>query len=178
MIEDHSIPGRHRFERLAGALASLKLRITFGAIAALALGIGLSTTLLVRQAEGATILAQSQRELTEAVRTATMPSQRVVDLQRALGATGAQPDEATLGDPARRGAFIESKPVLRGLFASVFVATPDGAVRTMADAAGVRHPALDVAERDYFTRTLAEQRPIVSEPLPSRVSAEVVLIFT
>lgn len=178
VIEEHSTPRPSRFKRLAGALASLKLRITFGAIAALALGIGLSTTLLVRQAERATILAQSQRELTEAVRTATMLSQRVVDLQRALGATAAQLDEATLTDPARLGAFIESKPVLRGLFATVFVATPDGLVRAIADPAGVRHPTLNLADRDYFSRTLAEQRPIVSEPLPSRVSAEPVLIFT
>ena len=57
MIEDHSNQRLRHVERLAGALASLKLRITFGAITALALGIGLSTTLLVRQAERATVLA-------------------------------------------------------------------------------------------------------------------------
>ena len=107
-----------------------------------------------------------------------MLSQRVVDLQRALGAAAAQLDEATLTDPARLGAFLESKPVLRGLFATLFVATPDGLVRALADPAGVRHPTLNLADRGYFSRTLGEQRPIVSEPLPSRVSAEPVLIFT
>ena len=178
MIEDQSNHRPRRFERLAGALASLKLRITVGAIAALVLGIGLTTALLVHQAERATITAQSQRELTQAASTAAALSQRVIALQRALGATAAQLDEATLADPARLAAFIESKPVLRGLFATVFAAGTDGIVHALADASGVRHPALKVADREYFVRTLAEQRPIVSEPMPGRVSSEPVLVFT
>ena len=178
MIEDHSIPRPRRFERLASALASLKLRITLGAIAALVLGIGLTTALLVRQAERATITAQSQRELTQAASTAAALSQRVIALQRALGAAAAQLDEGTLADPIRLAAFIESKPVLRGLFASVFAAGTDGIVNALADSAGVRHPILKIADRGYFVRTLAEQRPIISEPLPGRVSAEPVLVFT
>lgn len=178
MIEDHSTHRPGRSARLADALASLKLRITFGAIAALALGIGLTTALLVRQAERATITAQSQRELTQAVSTAAALSQRVVALQRALGATAAQLDETTLADPARLAAFIESKPVLRGMFASVFAAGTDGIVHTLADSTGVRRPTLKVADREYFVRTLAEQRPIISEPMPGRVSAEPVLVFT
>ena len=179
MIEDQSTHRPRRFERLAVAMASLRLRITLGAIAALALGIGLTTALLVQRAEHATIAAESHRELTEAARTAAQLSQRVIELQLALRATADQLDEATLTDPDRLSAFIKSKPVLRGMFATVFAATPDGAMRATANASGVRHPeGMNISDREYFARTLAEQRPIVSDPVPGRISAEPVVIFT
>ena len=178
MIEEHPAGRSRHIDRLFTALASLKLRITLGAVAALALGIGLTTALLVQQAERETLAANRHRELAEVVRTAGVLSQRVIDLQRALRATAAQLDPATLADEARLADFIESKPVLRGLFANVFAATPDGTMRVYADATGVRHPTVNVADREYFIRTLAGQRPIVSDAVPGRVSGEPVLIFT
>lgn len=167
-----------RRQRLAAACGSLKLRITLGAIAALVLGIGLITVLLVNRAERDTLTAQRQRELGESVRMASVLSRRVVELQRALQVAAAQVDEAALADDAALERFIKSKPVLRGLFANVFVASPEGQMRLFADEAGIRRPNVNIADRDYFRRTLAEGRPIVSEPIPGRVSGGPIVVFT
>lgn len=164
--------------RIASASGSLKLRITLGGIAALVLGIGLISVLLVNRAERDTLTAQRQRELGESVRMASVLSRRVVELQRALQVVAAQLDEATLADDAALERFIKSKPVLRGLFANVYVATPDGQMRLFADETGMRRPNLNISDRDYFRRTLAEGRPIVSEPIPGRVSGSPVVVFT
>jgi diguanylate cyclase len=165
-------------KRCAWARGSLKLRITLAGIAALVLGIVLITLLLVNRAERDTLAAQRQRELGESVRMASVLSRRVVELQRALQVVAAQLDEATLADDAALERFIKSKPVLRGLFANLYVATPNGQVRLYADEAGLRHPNLNIADRDYFRRTLAEGRPIVSEPIPGRVSGGPIVVFT
>lgn len=163
---------------LGAAFGSLKLRITLGAIAGLVLGVGLSTAGLVRQAERDTLSAQRYREMSEAVRTASVLSQHVVDLQRALVATAARLDPATLADRDRLAAFMESQPVLRGLFANLFAATTDGRMQVYADPSGVRHPEVNLADRAYFQRTISEQRAIVSEPVPGRVLSEPVIVFT
>ena len=73
------------------------------------------------------------------------------------------------GDPPDAG---------RGLFTDVFVTSTDGRVRAYADSQGVHTPAVDVSDRDYFRRTVTERRPLISEPLTSRILAEPVVVFT
>ena len=163
---------------LGATFGSLKLRITLAAIAGLVLGVGLSTAGLLRQAERDTLSAQHYREMTETVRTASVLSRRVIDLQVALQATAARIDAATLADNTRLAGFMESQPVLRGLFANLFATTPDGQMQLYADAAGLRRPAVNLHDREYFKRTVAEQRAIISEPVPGRVSSEPVIVFT
>ena len=163
---------------LASAFGSLKLRIGVGAIAALTLGIGLVTVLLVGQADTHTMAAQSQREQIDATHTADVLAQRAVDLQRALQVTAAQLDADILADDTRLAAFMEAKPVLRGMFSNMFAALADGRMRIFVDETGARRPTVNLADRDYFKRTLAEARPVISPPLPGRVSGEPVIIFT
>lgn len=159
-------------------LRSIKTRVTLCAVAVLTGSIVLTTLVLVREAERDTLATQRDRELREGVRTASILSRRVVELQRALANTAALLDPATLADESSLTAFIETKPVLRGLFSNVFAAGPDGRMLVLAEPAGVRHPQLNIANRDYFRSTISEQRAIVSEPLPGRLSNEPVVIFT
>jgi hypothetical protein len=51
-------------------------------------------------------------------------------------------------------------------------------MRIFVDETGTLHPQLNVADRDYFQRTVAEQRPIVSDPLQSRITGQTAIIFT
>ncbi|MDE2160484.1 MAG: hypothetical protein KGJ30_16335, partial [Burkholderiales bacterium] len=166
---------RRRLRALSG---SIKTRVTLAAVAALALGIGLTTLILVTAAERATLATERDRELQEGVRTAAILTHRVVDLQRALQATASTLDEPTLRDRVRLAAFMDSKPVLRGLFSSLFVAAPDGRLLTLVGADGARASRLSVSDRPYFTRTVAEQRPIVSEPVASRADGKPVVVLT
>jgi diguanylate cyclase (GGDEF)-like protein len=178
---NHSRPTRiepPRRRRLADALGSLKLRITAAAIAALVVCIGLTTALFVRQAEHDTLSAQRHRELDEAVRTASMLSTRVVELQRALHASADRLTAATLPNDTELAAMLESQPVLRSMFSILFVADANGRVRVLSDARGVRHPDMDLTRRRYFQRTLKEQRAIISEPLAAMLTGEPVVVLS
>lgn len=164
--------------RLGAAFASIKLRVTLAAIAAMALGVLLTAALLVRQAERDTLSAQRERELAEAVVSAKQLSARIVERQRALAASAVQFDASMLGDAVRLQHLLDNKPLLRGLFTEVFIAASDGQLRAWADANGVRTPGGNIGDREYFRRTLSEHRSIVSEPIVSRMSSEPMVVFT
>ncbi|TXC66556.1 hypothetical protein FSC37_14090 [Piscinibacter aquaticus] len=164
--------------RLTDIFGSIKLRLTLAAIAAMAIGVVLTTLLLVQRAERDMVERQRDQQLADVVNLARDLSIRVVERQEALRLSAPQLDAALLRDEARLRLFLDNKPLLRGQFANIFIAQPDGSVRVYADAAGVRRPDISLADRDYFRRTLAEQRPIVSEPVPGRVSGEPVVVFT
>lgn len=164
--------------RLVYALGSLKLRVTLSALAALVLGVGLTTLLLVRQAERDTLATQRDRELADTVHIATLLSRRVVERQKALSSSALQVDPAMLDDPARLAAFLDAKPLLRGQFSSVFVAGADGRIRMIADRSGTRRSDVSLADRDYFRRALDEQRGQIGEAVASRVSGEPVIVMT
>ena len=163
---------------LAYALRSLKVRVTLGVVVALVVGIGTIATALVNRAEHDTLRDQRQRELSDAARTADQVSNNVVGLQRDLEAVARRLDAATLADPSELDRLIRERPLLLLRFSSVFVTGRDGQVRVLADASGVQHPVLNVADRSYFRRTLTERRPIVSEPITSRVNGQLIIILT
>jgi hypothetical protein len=148
-----------------------KLRMTVAGVAALMLGIGVITLVLVQRAERD--MLADQRELQEAVRTASVLSSRGLELQRAE-----QLDEGTLRDAAALDRFFHDRVVLRHMFSHVIAATSDGEVRAYADRNGVRPMPINVADRAYFRQTLAEERPVISEVLPSRAVHEPVLVLT
>lgn len=169
---------KHWQRGLGALLASLKFRITLGVVAALALGIGMITMLMLQQAERNTLATQQQREVNEAVRAASMLSRRVVELQRALAATSGQLDAGLLAHPQRLTAFMATQPILLSLFANVFFVSPDGRMRLYVEPAGAREPGLDLSDRDYFQRTVAEGRSVVSGPISGRVAREPVIVIT
>ncbi|HSI60461.1 MAG TPA: diguanylate cyclase [Ideonella sp.] len=156
----------------------MKLQVTLGVISALALGIGIITMLLTHQAERDTLASQHQRELSESVRAASMLSRRVVELQRALRATASQLGPEIFDDDELLAAFFERQPVLLSLFASIFVTAPDGSMRLFVDATGHKHPQINLGDREYFKRSMAERRSVVSGPVPGRVSREPVIVVT
>lgn len=164
--------------RLRDGLASLKLRLTLGSIAALTLGISVITVLLVQRAEHDMLAGQHERELAETVRTASVLSARVVALQNALRVTSEQLDERRLHDPAALERFFNDRAVLRNMFRNMLAATPDGHVRIYADRDGMLPATFHLSDRDYFRQTLAEDRPIVSEARLTLAQHEPVIVLT
>jgi diguanylate cyclase (GGDEF)-like protein/PAS domain S-box-containing protein len=167
----------NRLARLENALGSLKARITMGGIMALVLGIGVITTILVGRTEHDLLQGQRQREMSEAVRTAGLLGHNVVQLQRVLQSVAEVLDEQTLGDPVRLKEFMRTRQVVRNFFANVYVATPDGDVQVMADENGIHLPSLNIGERGYFGRSIADIRPMVSEPLRGSLTGEPIIAF-
>ena len=165
-------------DRLALLSGSLKVRITAGFIASLVLAVGLTTLLLVDRAERDTLRDDTRRELGASVRTARELSRSVVEMQRALSLVAQQLDTVTLGNEPALIRFLAGQPVLRSLFSNVFVAALDGKLILVADDKGLRKPDYSVADRDYFKRTLAEGRAMISEPVVRRVTADPVVVLT
>ncbi len=165
-------------QRLRDALGSLKLRITLGGLAALVLGITLTSLLLVNRAERATLATEREHELAESVRTAALLSRRVVELQRALASLTPRLDVATLADTSALIRFAEGQPFLRSLFPMLSVADRQGRILLYANEKGIGPLDASVADREYFRRTLTEQRPQMSEAVRNRFSGEPVVVFT
>lgn len=161
------------------ALGSLKLRITVGGIAALMVGVGLTTALLVTRAERDTLNAQLVRESSKTVRTAGLLSRQLVELQRALASVAPQFSDIAADDRGAVLRILASQQVLRQMFSSIFAASADGQVLVSADAQQMYfRSSFDVADRDYFQRTLREKRSIISEVLPARGGGQPSIIFT
>lgn len=156
----------------------LKVRITAGFIASLVLAVGLITLVLVTRAERDTLRDETRRQLSATVRTAHELSRNMVELQRALSLVAQQLDNETLGNGAALIRFLDGKPVLRSMFSNVFVAGLDGQIMVVADEQGLRKPDYNVADRDYFQRTLTEGRAMISEPVVRRVTADPVVVLT
>ena len=156
---------------------TLKFRIAASGVLALALGIGLSTGLLLQRAERDTLLAVQADELSDALRSARVLSTRVREAQQALALAGAQLQEQQLDEPGALRAFLESKPVLRGQFDSVFIADPQGHLRMLWDAKGYQVPAVVVADRAYFRNAMEMGLPAVSELLTGRVNNQPLVIL-
>jgi diguanylate cyclase (GGDEF)-like protein len=164
--------------RLAGWLVSMKVRITLASIVCLALGISSITALVVTRAKQDLLDSQRQRELADSVRTADILSHRLVHLQRALQAASNQMKALGVADDTAYSRFLEKGPVLRGLFGGLFIIALDGQMRWLVDETGLRFVNLDLSKRLYVQETLRELRPVISEPLRSRVSGDWIIILT
>src|SRR5450756_956870 len=95
--------------RLRTFVHSLKFRLTLGAVAALAVGMGVVALLLVRQTERDTLASQREHQVSETVRTAQVLARRIFDLQRAL-----QVDDAPCQYLCRSHGFAHLMLALRG----------------------------------------------------------------
>jgi diguanylate cyclase (GGDEF)-like protein/PAS domain S-box-containing protein len=161
------------------AFGSLKLRITMGGIAALVVGIGLITALLVMRAQRDTLNTQLVRESTETVHTAAALTSKVVELQRLLASVAPQFNEIPADDRGAVMRLVESQQVLRQLFTYVFAASADGQVLVTADSRQVNLPAsLHIGDRDYFQQSMRENRAIISDVTRSRVSGNPLINLT
>ena len=164
--------------QIQAVAGSLKVRMTLSGVAALILGIGLIAFLLVGRAERDLLAVEREREISEAVRTATMLSHQVLEVQRTLSTLAAQVDGGSLDDPATQKRFVQSTPLLKNTFALLFIAAQDGRVRVYVDDNGVRYPDIDISDRAYFRRTLSEGLPQISEVVASRLDSTTGVVFT
>jgi diguanylate cyclase (GGDEF)-like protein len=157
---------------------SMKVRVTVPAVLALAASMVATTVVLVSQTER-DILAERQRvEIGEALRTAAQLSLRVVEQQQMLSAAALQMTPEVMTHLPAQQQFLDGQTVLATLFQSLFLIQTDGAITWLRDDKSLRQPAVNVSDRPYFMQTLADLRPVVSQPLISRVSGEPVVILT
>jgi diguanylate cyclase (GGDEF)-like protein/PAS domain S-box-containing protein len=163
--------------RLRTIVHSLKFRLTLGAVAALALGMGIVAFLLIQETERDTLAAHRQRQISETVRVSQVVSRRIVELQRALHVTAVQLTPQIMADPARLAEFIRTKPVLNAVFSSVFLVSSDARLILLQREGMQTTPNTDLSARAYIRESLAQGHPTVSEALSSRVSGNPIIAF-
>jgi diguanylate cyclase (GGDEF)-like protein/PAS domain S-box-containing protein len=87
-------------------------------------------------------------------------------------------DPETVGSEPAMLRFLQGTPVLRSMFSSVLVTRADGEVVVVADEKGLRPSPYSIADRDYFKRSLAQDRSIISEPVARRGVGDPVVVLT
>lgn len=162
---------------LARAAGTIKLRLALGGVVALALGIFSSTALLLSQMEYNTMRAARADQRDETLRSARVLGIRVKDAQRMLADAATQLPVRQLDQPEALRQFLDSKPVVRGGFDSMFITGADGRILQLWDAQGYRQPGTDVSDRPYFKAAMATGRSAVSSLIVSRVSNEPLVVL-
>jgi len=164
-----------RFRR---ALSSLKLRLALKGAVVIAISVAATALLVLRDVEQRTERAILDSELGHSERLARVVSARLVAMQLALRAGSAQLPIDKLQDVDAMAAFLSSRRILADLFQSLSVIDAKGRIVALSDAAGVHAPELSVTDRAFFIKTKAAGRPIVSDPIVSRVSGEATIVLS
>ncbi len=161
--------------RLSG---SMKLSVLVVSAAVLAASVLLATRVVVgRMGERAEAGVQAL-ERDNVQREAQQIERRLRGFKRSLTAALVN---WTFTGPAtvqHARAFLAERPVLTAAFSSVFVVAPDGRMLSLRDAEGLHEVSIDLADRPYFQRTLAERRAVLSEPVISRFSHQPLVVLT
>jgi diguanylate cyclase (GGDEF)-like protein/PAS domain S-box-containing protein len=175
-----SQPWRQLLGRLGSSLrfGTLKARLTGGALLALGLGMAVTALSMSQVAESSILRRAEQREHIDVQQIAGLLSQRVAEVQRALSLTGAQLSPEVADDHDRLLHFLQDRPVLRAMFAGLFVAGPDGRIRVLLTNTGENRSVESIADREYFKRAVETAYPVVSEPILSRTSQAPVIVFS
>jgi diguanylate cyclase (GGDEF)-like protein/PAS domain S-box-containing protein len=165
--------------RLRSLFGSLKVRLALAGFVLIAGSVALTVVLVLRAMEERTQRAALDAEVANAERIALVLSAKLVGLQNSMRSATALLPVDRLDDIAAMHAWLEREVVLRGLFDSVFVvAASDARMRVGSDAKGVHDWNIDAGNRAYVQRTLHERRPVISEPIVSRISGEPLLVLT
>ncbi len=159
-------------------LSSLKLRIALTGILLIGLSVALTVFLVLRDVGHRTERAVLDAQLGDAERLARVLSSSLVSLQSSLRSASTQVPIERLDSSTQALAYVENALVLRTLFDSLFIADIGGRLLAFADAKGAHIPNINAADRAYFKKTLAEGRPVISEPIIGRSSGEPSIILT
>ena len=157
---------------------TLQARLTVLVLLAVGLSVAIATAASLREAE-ATLLTVHHRSLDgETLRMARLLDHRAVDQRQVLDIAADGLPAAARADAGALQAWLLQRPLLRAQFDVIFYIDSRGRVVLMYDEQGFKRPALDVADRSYFQRTVHEGQGVISEPLAGRVAQQPVIVMT
>lgn len=166
------------FAAQASRWGSVKLRLAAIGAFLIALAVALTVGLTLKAVDRHDEQVALDLSLAHTRKMARLMSARLVGLQLALRAATQTLDLGRPIDHDAAQAFLNGGPVLSNLLDALTVIRPDGEVLAFRDSQGLRAPGLNVADRDYFRDTVAQQRPIISQPMLGRLSKEPVIVLT
>ncbi|MBN9205294.1 diguanylate cyclase domain-containing protein [Methylibium petroleiphilum] len=164
--------------RWAVAFGSLKFRLALAGLLLISLSVGMTGVFVLNTVAQRTERTVIDSERSAATKTAAVLSARVATLLEALHNAARAFPVHDAGDADAMVRYLESNPILLGLFSGFHVAAPNGRLMAVADGHLVRTSDITIADRAYFRRVLADRRPSVSDAFISRVSGEPVLVLS
>jgi diguanylate cyclase len=157
---------------------SVKLRLAVIGASLIALAVALTVGLTLNAVDQHDEQVALDLSLAHTRKMARLMSARLVSLQLALRTATQTLDLNQPVDHDAARAFLTGRPVLTSLLDTMTVIRPDGEVLAFRDNQGLRVPGLNVADREYFRDTVAQQRPMISQPVVGRLSKEPVILLT
>ncbi len=163
----------HRFA------TTLKFRLAVASVVLITLCVALTTQLVLTRVHRGMQLAVMDLERGNAERMASLLSSRIASMQAALRSLVEDPVfKADVADPPALRARLAATHTLKTIFASMFVALPDGRVIALFDGKVPRDPGANIADRPYFQDTARSMLPLVSAPMVGRVNDAVIVQLT
>ncbi|MES2957524.1 MAG: diguanylate cyclase [Pseudomonadota bacterium] len=157
---------------------SVKLRLPAIGALLIALSVALTVGLTLRSLDDYDEQLALDLSLAQTRKMAKLISARLVSLQLSLRSAAEGLDVQRPIDTTAALAFLRERRELKSQFDTLYLALPDGRMLAFRDEKGVRTPQFDIADRPYFQQTMAQQRPIVSQPIVGRGSIEPVVVLT
>lgn len=174
-------PAHGRFDATVAfwwAPGAMVLRLMLVAVLAIGLA-GSATAWLVTRASGQEVVRRVVGQQNDEVEMlARLLASKIEQSQKVLGAVAAGITPTMLDSPAALEWLMQQGLPAARFFDSLQVARPNGELSV-----NLRHgrpekaDSLDPAERDYLRRTLADGKPLVSEPIAGR-TGEARVMFT
>lgn len=147
---------------------SLKLRLALIGALLIALSVALTVALTLQAVNRDSEEVALSLSLAQTRKLAKVISARMADLQLAMSAAAARLDTRRPIDTEAAKAFLEERSELGTDLSVQVVATPDGHILALRDSSGVRAAAIELGDRDYFKQTVAQKRPVISQPILER----------
>jgi diguanylate cyclase len=155
---------------------SLRVRLAVAGIAALALGIAITTAVLLRRAEIDTLRSRERLERGEVVRAARLLSRHLASLQRALAATALQIGPTLPADDAALAREARAQAALFAQFDNLAISGPDGRVRYRRDAQGAHRPGVERTDDGTLRRLVGAGHTPVTDGLTG--GTQPLVVFT
>jgi diguanylate cyclase (GGDEF)-like protein/PAS domain S-box-containing protein len=157
---------------------SVKLRLAAIGALLIALSVALTVGLTLRTVDEYDEQLALDLSLAQTRKMAKLISARLVSLQLGLRSAADGLDVQRPIDAAAALACLRDRRELKSQFDTLYVARPDGQMLAFRDEKDARTPAFGIGDRPYFQQTIAQQRPVVSQPLLGRGSSEPVVVLT
>jgi len=155
---------------------SIKTRVTLFATAGYLLLLFVVSLLLLQYVRFDMKRLLGDQQLTLVRTVAEGIDQRIAGTHRALMAVAASITPETVASTAALQSFLGRQTALLSMFEGVFVTSRDGV--TLLDLPAMGRQGLNVADLEYFQRTVREKRPIVSEPFWTRLRQQPAIAMT
>lgn len=157
---------------------SVKFRLSLTGVLLIALSVFFTVGLVLEEVGSRTEEVALDLSLAQTRKLAKMMGSRVVGLQLTLRAAADSLPLDRLEDAAAMRHWLASQSVLASAVDTLMVSNVEGRVMAWRDSKGTRSPELRIDDRPYFRMTLAQGRPVVSEPMQGRVSDEPIMVLT